>query len=94
MEEKQEEEEVEEDELEEDYFNGRTSFRDRGARDAPVVEVPESYAFLLRDLAGRTLRDIAQSLGKGNNDAAHTAATALFDLPAVVTDHSGRPLQG
>ena len=93
-EEKQEEEEVEEDELEEDYFNGRTSFRDRGARDAPVVEVPESYAFLLRDLAGRTLRDIARSLGQGNSEAAHTAVTALFDLPAVVTDHSGRPLQG
>ena len=51
-EEEQEEEELEEDDMEEDYYNTRTSFRDRGARDAPVVEVPKSYAFLLRDLAG------------------------------------------
>ena len=92
-EEEQEEEELEEDDMEEDYYNTRTSFRDRGARDAPVVEVPESYAFLLRDLAGRSLRAIARSLGEGNSEAAHTAVTALFDLPAVVTDHSGRPLQ-
>ena len=84
----------EEEEVEEDYFNEQVPFRDIRVRDAPVADVPDSYAFLFRELAGQMLREIARSLREGNPESAAAATKALFDLPAATTDHTGKPLEG